>query len=223
MRDGTFSLVNTLNRCETLSYLHICTSRSTFPLNYIKNDFVIAGNVNKSSLVFEEALGGAALLDGDRQEVGRHVRHQDLVQVARTRPPGRFVRVVEEPGRRRPVQEVRLLRVRGSARARFGAVLEVRRRHVAALGPVRVRCIRLQAAVGVKLLVGRLPALRVVMMMMMVKMVSVGRLFTSVEFGEFVRAVAELLLRSPLVRLGDGGAAAAVRRSGLRPPLPGPV
>lgn len=55
--------------------------------------------------------------------------------------------------------------------------------------------------------------------------VSVGLLSAPLEFGQFVGAVAQLLLRPPLVGLGDGGSAAAVREPGLRlrPPLSGSV
>lgn len=38
--------------------------------------------VKQSSFVFEEAFGSAALLDGDGQEVGGHVRYQDLFHAA---------------------------------------------------------------------------------------------------------------------------------------------
>lgn len=53
--------------------------------------------VNQSSFVFEEAFSRAALPDGDRQEVGCHIRHQDLFHVAQRRPPRHFVQVVIEP------------------------------------------------------------------------------------------------------------------------------
>ena len=110
-------------------------------------------------------------------------------------------------------------------------VLEVRRHHVAGavLSPVSVQVcsVWMQAAVGVELLVGAAAALRVVMMVVVVMVVfvtvvlwmSVGQLdqphvLVRLELGQFVRA--HLLLRSPLVGLGDGRAAAAVLKAGLR-------
>lgn len=201
--------------------------------------------VRRSSFVFEEAFRSAALLDGDGQEVGGHVRHQDLFHVAERRPPRHFVQVDVEPGWGRPVQEVRLFHLwtlATQALAHFGLVLEVCGCQVAGavLSPVRVhvRSVRMQAAVRVELLVrastGECPAVRVVRMVVVVVVMvvvlmtvtvvlwmSVGHLdqphvFTPLELSQFVRDVAHLLLCSPLVGLRDRRAAAAVLEAGLR-------
>lgn len=70
-----------------------------------------------SSLLLEEAFGRAALLDGDRQEVGGHVRHQHLLHVAEGRPPRHVVQVHVQSGGGRPVWEVRLLHERRNGAA----------------------------------------------------------------------------------------------------------
>lgn len=85
---------------------------------------------HQSSFVFEEAFRGAALLDGDSQEVGGHVRHHDLFHVADRWPPRHFVQIVVEPGRGRPVKKVRLFHLWQLSRAtqalaHSGLVLEV--------------------------------------------------------------------------------------------------
>lgn len=56
-----------------------------------------------SSLLFEEAFGCAALLDGDCQEVGGHVRHQHLLHVTQGWPPRHVVQIHVKPGRGWPV------------------------------------------------------------------------------------------------------------------------
>ncbi len=113
-------------------------------------------SVKQSSFVSEEAFRGAALLDGDSQKVGRHIRHQDLLNVAKRGPPRHFVQVNVKPGRRRPVQEVRLFHgwnLGGAAQAlaHFGLVLEVWRCQVggAVLSSVCVHVcpVKVQAAV----------------------------------------------------------------------------
>lgn len=100
-------------------------------------------SIRQSSFVLEEAFRSAALLDGDGQEVGGHVRHQDLFHVAERRPPRHFVQVDVESGGGRPVQEVRLLHLwklcgATQALARMGLVLELWRCQVAGavLSPV---------------------------------------------------------------------------------------
>lgn len=116
--------------------------------------------VERSSFVLEEALRSAALLDGDGQEVGGHVRHQDLLHVADGGPPRHFIQVDLKPGWGRPVQEVRLFHwwaLSGAARAlaHFGGVLEVYRRQVggAVLSPVCVHVcsVWMQDAVRIQL------------------------------------------------------------------------
>ena len=102
-------------------------------------------SVKQSSFIFEEAFRSAALLDGDCQEVGGHVRHQDLFHVAERWPPRHLIQVDVKPGRGWPVQEVRLFhlwKLGGAAQAlaHFGLVLEVWRCQVAGavLSPVCV-------------------------------------------------------------------------------------
>lgn len=85
---------------------------------------------NESSFVFEKAFSRAALPDGDGQEVGGHVRHQDLLHVAQRRPPCHLIQAVIEPRRGRPVQEVGLFhlwKISGMiwTLTRFGLVFEV--------------------------------------------------------------------------------------------------
>lgn len=206
----------------------------------------IKKSVKQSSFVFEEAFRSAALLDGDSQEVGGHVRHQDLFHVAERGPPRDFVQVDVEPGRGRPVQEVRLFhlwKLGGAAQAlaHFGLVLEVWRCQVirAVLSPVcvHVSSVWMQAAVRVHLLVGASagdsPVVCVVMMVMVVVVMvvfmavrvvlwmSVGHfdqphVRAPLELTQFVRDVARLLLCSPVVGLRDGRAAAAVLEARLR-------
>lgn len=101
--------------------------------------------ISQSSFVFEETFRSAALLDGDGQEVGRHVCHHDLFHIPNRGPPCHFIQVIVEPGRGRPVQEVRLFHLWKLSRttqalAHFGLVLEVYRCQVggAVLSPVCV-------------------------------------------------------------------------------------
>lgn len=108
---------------------------------------------NPSSFVFEEAFRSAALLDGDGQEVGSHIRHHDLLHVADGGPPRHFIQVQVESGWGRPVHEVRLLhlgRLHGAAQAwaHSGLVLEGYRSQVAGavLSPVRVCSVGVQAS-----------------------------------------------------------------------------
>lgn len=206
----------------------------------------IRKSVKQSSFVFEEAFRSAALFDGDSQEVGGHISHQDLFHVAERGPPCHFIQVNIKPGRGRPVQKVRLFhwwKLGGAtqALAHFRLVLEVWRCQVAGavLSSVSVHVcpVWMQAAVRVELLVGAptgdSPTVCVVMVVVVVMMVvmlmavsmvvwmSVGHfdqphILTSMELRQFVRDVAHLLICSPLVRLRDHRAAAAVLEAGLR-------
>lgn len=117
----------------------------------------------KSAFVFEEAFSGAALLDGDGQEVGGHICHQDLFHIAQRGPPSNFVQVIVEPGRGWPGQKVRLFHLwklsgRTEALTHFGLVLELCRCQEAGaiFNPVHVHVppVWMHATVRVQLLVG---------------------------------------------------------------------
>lgn len=194
---------------------------------------------SQSSFVFEEAFRSAALLDCDRQEVGGHIRHQDLLHVAERGPPRHFVQIVVEPRWGRPVQKIRLFHLRelgGATQTHFRVLLEVRGHQVAGavLCPVsfHIRSVRMQATLWVELFVGALAGAAVCVVMMMVEVVmfmavtmvlwmSVGQfdqphVFATLELSQFVRAVTLLLLCSPLVVLREGRTAAAIVKPRLR-------
>lgn len=189
-----------------------------------------SGTTRRSSLLLEEAFGRAALLDGDRQEVGGHVRHQDLFHVAETRPPRHLVEVVVQPGRWGPVHKVRLFHGgRRSRRRRRGVVLEVSGSQVtgADLSPVSVWVGSVEMFVEAPAATAM--ALRVVVVVVMVVFIAVTevlrvsvthadltRLLPTLDLGEFMRSRAGLVLRPPLEQLG-------VTKAGLGPPFFGRV
>lgn len=75
---------------------YIQTNRPVLVRHGLKTETGGGGQVKAvmgSSLGSEKALTGAAFLNGDGQEVAGHVRHQDFLHAAETRPPGHLLQV----------------------------------------------------------------------------------------------------------------------------------